>query len=526
MSASAAIARERVLSILPADRATIAAEAKHEETRRELAAAKRVQAAVHEAIRPSRSRRLALDHGSGNRIVALDAKQLRDQARHLERDHDISRNALNILVQNTVGSGIDILPAPRKPGGKVDRGLARELRELFDEWWDRPEVTWRHDYGKAQQLLARSWFRDGEVLYQSLIGPVPHLEHGTRMPFSIELLEADLLPLDFNDAKRNIRQGIELNAWGRAVAYHILKSHPGDPDVWNPETKRVSADHVRHLALIDRIHQVRGLSVFASVIARLEDIKDYEDSERIAAKVAASLSAQIIKGDATSYTDPMQTATALAEGDTSREYRALTMRPGLIADDLLPGERVELIDSKRPNPNTDTFRAGQLRAAAGGFNVSFSSLSLDYNGTYSAQRQELVEQWGAYQMLGEQYIALEARPTWKSFVHAAILSRQINLPKGWEQSWAQAASYVRPVMPWIDPLKEALAKGEAEDRGWQSPQQNTLLMGNEPDDVITQTADWHEQRRDLLGPDASPTDPDARARLRSAVVDATLKEST
>lgn len=524
MIATAAIARERALGIIPADRATIAAEARHDATRRELASAKRVQAAVHEATRPSRSRRLALDHGSGNRIVGLDAKQLRDQARHLERDHDISRNALNILVQNTVGSGIDILPAPRKPGGKVDRGLAWELRELFDEWWDRPEVTWRHDYGKAQQLLARSWFRDGEVLYQSLAGPVAYLEHGTRIPFSIELLEADLLPLDFNDPKRNIRQGVELNAWGRAVAYHILKGHPGDPDVWLPETKRVPAESIRHLALIDRIHQVRGLSVFASVIARLEDIKDYEDSERIAAKVAASLSAQIVKGDAASYGENMQSGVALAEGDTGREYRALTMRPGLIADDLLPGERVELIDSKRPNPNTDSFRSGQLRAAAGGFNVSYSSLSLDYNGTYSAQRQELVEKWGGFHMLGEQYIALEARPTWKAFVEAAMLAREIRPPRGWERSWVQAASYVRPVMPWIDPLKEALAKGEAEDRGWQSPQQNTLLMGNEPDDVLTQTADWHEQRRELL-PDATTPDPDARARLRDRVVAETLKES-
>ncbi len=525
MTGTAAIALDRARIAVTSDRAVLAAEARHDVTRNELASVKRISAAVHESIRPSRSRKTAIDHGSANRIVGIDAKQLRDHARHLERDHDISRNAINTLVQNTVGSGIDVLPAPRLPGGKVDRDLAQDLTELWDEWWDVPEVTWAHDYGKCQDLLARSWFRDGEVLYQDLIGPVAGLEHGTRVPYSIEMIEADLLPLDFNDAKRNIMQGVERNAWGRRLAYHIFKHHPGDPDVFATETKRVSADYMHHLALIDRIHQVRGLSVFASVIARLEDIKDYEDSERIAAKVAASLSAQIIKGQPEMYGQgDVSSGVLLAEGDAGREYRALTMRPGMIADDLLPGERIELVDSKRPNPNTETFRAGQLRAVAGGLNVSASSLSMNYDGSYSAQRQELVEKWGAYQKLGETFIALQVRPTWKRFVEAAVLGRQITMPRGWTLRDLSAASYVRPVMPWIDPLKEAIAKGEAEDRGWQSPQQNTLLMGNQPDEVLTQTADWHEQRRDLL-PSTTTVDPDARAGLRGAVIGATLKDS-
>lgn len=525
MTASAPLALERIRGTLHADRAVRQSEAQHEATREKLASTSRVLARVHEATRPSRSRKIALDHGSGNRIAGLDAKQLRDQARHLERDHDISRNALNVLVQNTVGAGIDVIPAPRIPGGNIDRGLARDLRDLWDDWWDRPEVTWSHDYGKCQDLLARSWFRDGEVLYQDLIGPVATLEHGSIVPFSIEMLEADLLPLDFNDPGRRILQGVERNAWGRRLAYHLYKLHPGDPDVTSTETKRVSAEYIHHLALIDRIHQVRGLSVFASVIARLEDIKDYEDSERIAAKVAASLSAQIIKGNPEMYGgDNLSASMTVAAGDAGKDYRALTMRPGLIADDLLPGERVELIDSKRPNPNTETFRTGQLRAAAGGLNVSYSSLSLDYNGTYSAQRQELVERWGGYQKLGEAFIGLQVRPTWKRFVEAAVLGGHVRMPRGWTLRNLAAATYIRPVMPWIDPLKEALAKGEAEDRGWTSPQQNTLLMGNEPDEVLTQTADWHEQRKDLLP--ATTNNPEGRAALRSAVIEATVKEST
>lgn len=496
MTQTALVARDRLSSIVHADRATRAVEARAATAIAERDARITVLARVHEATRPTRSRKIAGDYGSGNNIVGQDAKSLRDQARRLERDHDISRNALNVLVQNTVGSGIDVIPAPRMPGQAVDTGLAQALRDLWDDWWDRPEVTWTHDFGKCQQLLARSFYRDGEGFFQTLAGPVDFLDHGSLVPFSIEMIEADLLPLDFNDASRGILQSIERNAWGRRLAYHIYKQHPGDPMVTTTDTKRVPAEVMHQIAIIDRIAQVRGLSVFASVIARMEDIKDYEDSERIAAKVAASLSAQIVKGDPTQYGDTNLASQTIVPG-TPGEYRALTMRPGMIADDLLPGERVELIDSKRPNPNTETFRTGQLRAVAGGVGTSYSSLSLDYNGSYSSQRQELVEKWGGYQMAGEYYIAQVVRPIWRKFVQAAVLSGQVRMPRGWTIRELAAATYVRPIMPWIDPVKEADARATQEDRHWVSPQKNVLEMGSDPNDVLQQIHEWDAAKKAL-----------------------------
>jgi lambda family phage portal protein len=495
MSQSALVARDRVASIVHHDRSANVLAARHEQATAAKDQQLAVLARVHEATRPTRSRKIAGDYGSGNNIVGQDAKSLRDQARRLERDHDISRNALNVLEQNTVGSGIDVIPAPRLSGQPVDKPLAQALRDLWDDFWDRPEVTWSHDFGKCQQLLARSWYRDGEAFFQTLSGPVDFLDHGSLVPFSIEMIEADLLPLDFNDASRGILQAVERNAWGRRLAYHVYRQHPGDPFVTTTDTKRVPADFMHQIALIDRISQVRGLSVFASVIARLEDIKDYEDSERIAAKVAASLSAQIIKGDPQQYgaANDLAGAAVVPAG----EYRALTMRPGMIADDLLPGERVELIDSKRPNPNTETFRTGQLRATAGGFGTSYSSLSLDYNGSYSSQRQELVEKWGGYQKAGEYYIAQVVRPIWRKFIQAAVLSGQVRMPRGWTIRELAAATYVRPVMPWIDPAKEADARATQEDRHWVSPQKNVLEMGSDPNDVLQQIAEWDASKKAL-----------------------------
>lgn len=496
---SAQIAKARLDAALGADRAIQSARAQMAP----------VIARAHEVTRPSRNRKLARDWGSGNAIAGMDARQLRDQARHLERDLDLADNALNVLVQNTVGAGIDVLSAPRLPGQPINRELALQLDDLWDAWWDAPEATRTHDYGMCQQLLARSWFRDGDAFYQDLIGTVPYFEHGTTVPYSFEMLEADLVPLDFNDPARNILQGVERNAWGRPIAFHVYKSHPGDPMGTRLETKRVSAEFMHCIALMKRLHQVRGLSVFASAMSRFEDVKDYEESERIAAKVAASMTFQIKKGSGEQYGADLGGQAILQDGVPIRELR---LAPGAIFDDLLPGESIESLGTDRPNPNAATWRKEQLRAAAGGIGVSYSSLSLDYNGTYSAQRQELVEKWGSYLMLAERFIALCVRPQRMRFVEACVLSGRVRLPRGWMLRDLAASTYVRPVMPWIDPLKEAYARGEAEDRGWVSPQQNTLQYGNNPAEVLRQRQDWQEQTQ-TLAPLAPNTSAEARAQV-------------
>ncbi len=496
---SAQIAKARLGAAVGADRAIQLARAQMAP----------VIARAHEVTRPSRNRKLARDWGSGNAIAGMDARQLRDQARHLERDLDLADNALNVLVQNTVGAGIDVLSAPRLPGQPINRDLALQLDDLWDAWWDAPEATRTHDYGMCQQLLARSWFRDGDAFYQDLIGAVPYFEHGTVVPYSFEMLEADLVPLDFNDPARNILQGVERNAWGRPIAFHVYKSHPGDPMGTRLETKRVSAEFMHCIALMKRLHQVRGLSVFASAMSRFEDVKDYEESERIAAKVAASMTFQIKKGGGEQYGADLGGQAILQDGVPIRELR---LAPGAIFDDLLPGESIESLGTDRPNPNAATWRKEQLRAAAGGIGVSYSSLSLDYNGTYSAQRQELVEKWGSYLMLAERFIALCVRPQRMRFVEACVLSGRLRLPRGWTLRDLAASTYVRPVMPWIDPLKEAYARGEAEDRGWVSPQQNTLQYGNNPAEVLRQRQDWQEQTQ-TLAPPAPNTSAEARAQV-------------
>jgi capsid protein len=98
---------------------------------------------------------------------------------------------------------------------------------------------------------------------------------------------------------------------------------------------------------------------------RLSALKEYEDSELVAARIAAALGMYIKKGDGQSYED----APTAKDGD-----RDLLIQPGMLYDDLRPGEEIGMIKSDRPNTNLESFRNGQLRAVSAGAHQLFQRI--------------------------------------------------------------------------------------------------------------------------------------------------------
>jgi len=448
---------------------------------------------AYESATPSRSRKFYYDRLSPNQIVQRSAPAIMAQARHMERNSDIARGILRTMTNNIVGpAGIGIEPQPRRKDGSIHEEYAAALRSAHRTWRAAPEVTGLHTDASMQRLCARTWLRDGEVFAQEIIGPMPGLVHASAVPYSLEMFEADLVPLTLDQGDR-IRQGIERNAWGRPIAYYSYRGNPLDGTTPNSyslqDLKRISADRVIHVALRDRIGQVRGVSEFASVIARLEDIKDYEDSERIAAKVAAALTAYVKKTNPDGY----DTTTAATDEYGNPIARDLRLTPGMIIDGLAVGEEIGLIDSNRPNPNVVTFRQGQLRAVAAGVGASYSSIARDYNGTYSAQRQELVEQWINYAALTDAFTGLFVKPCWDGFVEAAALSGAVPKPKDVLPGTENDALFIAQAMPWIDPMKEAEALVVLTQAGFTSEVEAIRKGGRNPRDVLEQIVQWRKE---------------------------------
>lgn len=433
--------------------------------------------AFYEAAKASQYHKPKTNPGSPDEETRGAVDKLRALARHIEQNYDIGKGVLDVLVNNVVGLGIRPEPQIKGTDGKLHKEVNDQLIALWKDWGKNPEVTQEHRIYGLQRLMARTWLRDGEVLTNLLIGKTRGLDHGTQVPFSLEPLEADYLPTDLDDQNKGIVQGVEKNQWGRARFFHIYKNFPdGMSYAKTNDMKKVPAIRIIHLKMVDRLKQTRGISVFGSVMNRFDDIKEIEESERVAARVAAAMTGVIRKGSPDMYIAP----------ETAGEPRQMEFEPGMVFDNLKPGEDVNTIASNRPNNALIPFRDHNLRAAASGVGASYSSISKNYDGTYSSQRQELAESHVNYGVLWSTFTENWCTPVWERFVSTAIASGKLKIPSDVDRDTLYEVDHSRPAMISVDPAKEMKGIQIELEENLVSKSQVQRRRGHNPDEVRQQ----------------------------------------
>ncbi|EJP9668330.1 phage portal protein [Salmonella enterica] len=404
---------------------------------------------AYEAAIPTRTHKIKRENRNANQLNQIAGKSLREQARWFDNNHDLVVGALDKMEERIIGAkGIIVEPQPLTVAGTLNQELAEQIRTRWVEWSVSPDVTGQYTRPVLERLLLRTWLRDGEVFSQMVAGKMPGLEPVAGVPFWLEAMEPDYVPMEKTDSANNLIQGIYFNDWQRPKSYIVCKSWPGFATAM-VATKLIDAENMLHLKFTRRLNQARGVTLLAPVIIRLLDLKEYEDSERLAARISAAFAMFIRRSDAM-----VQDGDAPDYADKDRD---LDIEPGTILKDLLPGEDIGTIKSDRPNANLESFRMGQLRAVAAGVRGSFSSIARNYDGTYSAQRQELVEAQEGYAILQDNFIAAVSRPVYRRWLATAITAGVIDVPPDTDMATLFNAVYSGPVMPWIDPLKEANA---------------------------------------------------------------------
>ena len=421
---------------------------------------------------------------SPNAIVDNAGTRLRDLARYLEENHDLTNAIFDDLLNNIIGAGASKVPQIKLANGELATDVNNRALELYDEWAQCPDTTGEFGFEQMERMVARHVFRDGEIFLRPIINNAG-FAYKTQVPYAVDMLDADYCPLDLLVTGNNVIQGIECNEWGAPTAYYFYKSHPGEvistTVTMLSETQRIEAAGVYHLKYVKRLRQRRGVPLIHSVIDRMRDIKDYEESERIAAKVAASMTFAITKSGEASAPTAVNT-------DGNREFG---MAPGM-GFELMPGEGVTTIDSNRPNTGLNEFRNAMLRAVAGGTGTRFSSISKDYNGTYSAQRQELVEGSIAYRAHFNYFVRKFYKPIWSDFITAAALSGALGSLRGVDQSTLTRCEFRPPSLPWIDPAKEAKAWRELVDAKLESRKEVMRQRGRDPAKVMEEMSEESE----------------------------------
>ena len=420
---------------------------------------------------------------SADSEVKNSLRILRNRARSLVRDSDFAKSALRAVKNNVIGQGIKHQAQVRMVrGGRLDERLNSLIEHEWKKWGKAKNchaggtLSW----SDIQRLCLNSMIESGEVFVRFV-----NQQFGdSKVPFGLEILEADFLDDDYTGLESNgnrVRMGVEINEWGRPVAYHFLTYHPGDyqfsyGNIAQKRRIRVPAEEIIHLYAAERPGQTRGITAFASAIMRLNNLKGYEEAEIIAARASSAMMGFVRTPDQ-----------ELFEDGTFDDQSVLDFAPGSIRR-LAPGEEMQFFSPSRPDDAFTPFVAQMLRAVAAGVGCSYTQVSSDFSqSNYSSSRLELLETRAHYRTLQQYMIETLCQRVYEQWMDMAVMSGVLRLPgfdidpdRYYESKW------IAPAAQFVDPQKEAEAYKSLVRSGIMTLSQVISLHGGDFEEVMRQ----------------------------------------
>ncbi len=410
---------------------------------------------------------------SADAEVLNDLPALRSRSRELNRDDALASGLSGSFTNNVVGPGI--LPQARTE----DEEKNRRLEAVWAERASRLDPVNMLPYGETQRLVFRKWFEDGDVLRKAA-------KTQAYEPVWFETIEAERLatPRD-RWANARFRDGVERDEYGRIVRYWILKAHPGDAmggAALRDSDAFVAAppEACRHLKIIERPGQSRGVPAFHAVLQDLRDLDLLIVACLKRVQIAACL-AVFIK-TLNPIEDVLET--------TAKKYGYVVdqeITPGMIMK-LYPDEEVQTLIPNFPVPELEPFVVMLARRIGAALGVSWQVVLKDFSkSTYSSARTDLLESRQVYTVFQRAFITQCLDWEWQTVMDDAALRDDARL-RGISQDERHAVYWIPPGWKWVDPVKEAA--GAALE----------LKMGTETlrDICAAKGKDWEEQLRERL----------------------------
>jgi lambda family phage portal protein len=425
----------------------------------------------------SRDRRLGNWRASANgpRAEGAGARDvLRYRARDLDQNNKTVRAAKLQFQGQVVGYGI--VPRAVDPR-KTLRQRANDAWERFVETCD-PDG--QQDYYGLLSMTAGSMFIDGECLHLWLDGK-------DGQPFSqIRVLEADHL-----DETRTIQaltqtdrtgDGIEFDEWGRRLAYWLWPVHPGETDVVRiPGTsKRVAAESVDHFFHVGRPGQIRGLSWLTPSIVGLRGLDDVTEAMIWRKRIEACIGL-VVRSPETQGAAPL----VGQQSTDSSGRREETIAPGKILR-FGPGEDATAFEPSSSGDTMDFIRS-QLYAFCATTGVAYHEVTGDASqANYSSMRAAKVAGYVLMDMVQWLTLAPRVKAAWRR-----VMAREYAIT-GDRRFLDVRCELAMPVRPWVDPLKDIMAKVMEIRAGLQSQPDAIAERGGNWEQIVGEIKSWIE----------------------------------
>lgn len=443
------------------------------------------RASHHRTYAGAKSDRLTADWVTGNQaadeVLRWQLPTLRARCRDLAENNDYARNFFRKIKVNVVGpSGIGMQSKARLKNGNLDN-RANDLIESAWSAWIKPQnasVCGTLSLRDILNIAIESVARDGDVLIRKVRG------YDNQFGYALQLLEADMLDDRYTERLANgntVIMGVELNPWGRPVAYHLWQQHPGvSSAIQSTANKRlrIPADEIIHAFIKERPTQHRGVPWMHTAIIRLRMLGAYEEAALVAARIGASKMGF--------YTSPLGEEYQ-GDGVDDQGNPITEAEPG--AFERLPeGWDFKEWNPQYPHGEFPTFHKAMLRGIASGIGAAYNTLAGDLEGVnYSSIRAGMLDERDSWKTLQQWLIGSILEPIYETFIEMAIVSGKIPF-SATEIDRLNAPQWHPRTWDWVDPLKDITARVESLNAGITSRTAICAEQGIDFEDLCEQIA--------------------------------------
>jgi len=428
---------------------------------------------------------------SANAAVVPDLPILHPRARQLVRDDAYAASLVRAFKRNVIGTGLSAFARRTLPDGSLDVAWNRRVNQLWRRWERDPR---RVDVERRRNLMMFGHWAVSELVGTGEACIVKCLAQECGRPrLRLQAIESEQFADDLQEYEGNeVIGGVEVDRRGAAIAYHFRTESPGQLQPVREERVRITADRVAHVMDPDRAQQTRGVTRLAPVMLRLRHLGMFDSANLIAARGESNIGLVIESPEAEAPLNPA--------GTTQQEKDELPSEPFTIAR-LRPGQKAVPFIPHRAGANYSPFTEAQLRAIAAATGSSYEQIARDFTrGSYSSQRQSMLEDRREYAMMHELLVALMFGPIREWFIAECVLDGQLvahdysRNPDDWNETL-----WLPDGWQWIDPSKEASADATAWGNDFATHQEIVGRRSGElSEDVMRECARERARRRRLI----------------------------
>lgn len=431
-------------------------------------------------------------HGGGSHREDIEEhiSTLRQRSRDLYcGGSTLATGAVKRLRTNAVGTGLHLKSTINEEILGISSEEARKLEETiereFAHWANSTncDIERIDNFYQLQQLALLNALLSGD----SFALMTTTKRTGSIYDLRIELVEADRVSTPDNETINPLFcEGVEKNANGEVVAYHISKFHPlsfqdREPREWvrvKAFGEKTGRRNVIHVMNRERIGQVRGVPFLSPVIETVKQLGRYTEAEVLAA-VINGLFTVFIEKESASDDVPFGEAVPEDMQVDSEDEGSIELAPGAVID-LGEGEKANMVNPGRPNPNFDPFVMAVIKQIGAALEIPYELLIMAFSNNYSASRAAILEFFKVIKMYRAWFVTDFCQPIYEEWLCEAVAKGRINAPGFFNDPIIKdaycSAEWNGPSAGQLDPKKEVEAAELRVQGGFSTRERETTEL--------------------------------------------------